>query len=112
MHGVTRIHSELALLPSAMHRHAGDDESTLVAQLLTGKEVPLLTDGQRRTIYQLFIQASGDIGDPDVREFIFRLLSKQPASISRPGVNRMYCSLSDAHYRVAGAFSEDRVFGN
>ena len=95
-----------------MHRHAGDDESTLVAQLLTGKEVPLLTDGQRRTIYQLFIQASGDIGDPDVREFIFRLLSKQPASISRPGVNRMYCSLSDAHYRVAGAFSEDRVFGN
>jgi hypothetical protein len=44
------------------------------------------------------------------REYILRASASRPAPFSRQSPQRMYCSLTNTEFRLAGAFTEDTLF--
>lgn len=44
------------------------------------------------------------------REYILRASAPRPAPYSRQSPQRMYCSLTNNEFRLAGAFTEDTLF--
>ncbi|GAV09840.1 hypothetical protein RvY_19315 [Ramazzottius varieornatus] len=48
---------------------------------------------------------------PAVRQFILRTVAPRPYLFSRPSIHRMFASLSERDIRIAGAFSEDLLYG-
>ena len=44
------------------------------------------------------------------REYILRASAPRPAPFSRQSPQRMYCSLTNNEFRLAGAFTEDTLF--
>lgn len=44
------------------------------------------------------------------REYILRASANRPAPYSRQSPQRMYCSLTNSEFRLAGAFTEDTLF--
>ncbi|OQV15204.1 Rab3 GTPase-activating protein catalytic subunit [Hypsibius exemplaris] len=48
---------------------------------------------------------------PSLKEFILRTVAPRPYQFSRPGVHRMYTSIRSGEVRIAGAFTEDLMYG-
>ncbi len=44
------------------------------------------------------------------REYILRASASRPAPYSRQSPQRMYCSITNSEFRLAGAFTEDTLF--
>eukprot|EP00041_Stephanoeca_diplocostata_P034420 m.1172820 g.1172820 ORF g.1172820 m.1172820 type:complete len:1080 (+) comp24519_c0_seq30:287-3526(+) len=106
---VDKVETMLSTAQSLAHK-LGSESIALVGGMLSGDAVPLLEEKQRTAVKNLFLQHGNELEAPDTREFIFRVVAPSPSSLSRPGANRMYCLLSDEMFRVAGAYSEDKVF--
>ena len=47
---------------------------------------------------------------PTGREYILRTTAPRPAPYSKILPQRMFCSIEDEEFRLAGAFSSDTVF--
>ena len=71
-----------------------------------GRRESVMSDGTSRSQV-----GKRRLPSPRVREFILRTVAPRPYLFSRPSIHRMYASLSERDIRIAGAFSEDLLYG-
>lgn len=105
--------------PSPESAGAADEDEgrihqTVASKLVGGYEYLVLQDFEKSLFRRFFchelnVDRLSD-AEPEVREVLFRMVSQRPTSESRQGAHRLYCSLSDDHFRLSGAISVDDLF--